>query len=149
MNQSGLYYIKTGSLILFIVILFGYSFFQVRNIILGPRIIITSPLPGQTYTHALVTVSGTAKNVNYLTLNDKQIYTDTDGNFTEKILIAPGLNTIKIYAENKFGKKTKTMLQIIMQSDGTQVPHIPAENSIKTATSTGNVIPSASSTPSQ
>lgn len=138
MNRNAAYYLKTGSLILFVIIVLGYSFFQIRNVILGPEISLESPLDGQTYTHDLIEIKGTAKNVNYLTLNDKPIFTDTEGNFEQHALLFSGYNVIKLYAENKFGKKTEKIIQVIYKEDDTlvkkQVVNPTATSTISTTT---------------
>lgn len=122
MSRNAAYYLRTGLLILFAIIVLGYSSFQIRNIVFGPSIIVQSPLDGETYTHALVDVKGVAENVNYLTLDDKPIFTDTQGNFDEKMVLLPGSNIIKLYAENKFGKKTEKIIQVILHTDPTDLP---------------------------
>jgi hypothetical protein len=139
MNRNALFYLKNGLLVLFILIVLGYSFFQVRNIVFGPNISLQSPLDGQTYVHALIDVKGTATNINYLTLDDRPILTDLSGNFDEKILLLPGSNNIKLYAENKFGKKTEKILQIIYTSDGTDLP-APTEPDTTTKSQVANPV---------
>jgi hypothetical protein len=40
-----------------------------------------------------------------LILNGRAIFTDTGGNFSEDLLLAPGLNRIRLEAKDKFGKQ--------------------------------------------
>ena len=117
MNRNGIFYLKRGSFILFITIVVIYSLFQTRNILFGPSIEIVSPINGETYNDPLLEVKGTAKSVKFLTLNDRPLFTDTNGNFEEKLLLAPGYNILKIEGTDKFGKKTKKILEIILKDN--------------------------------
>jgi hypothetical protein len=117
MTRNASFYVKTGGLILFCVIILGYSFFQFRNLIFGPQISVELPLDGQTYLDPLIEIKGSVTNVSYLGLDDRPIFTDTSGNFDEKILLSPGYNIIKIDAQDKFGKKSQKILQIIYKGN--------------------------------
>lgn len=108
---------KTGLLCIFILVIFGYSFFQARNLIFGPAIYINSPINGNTYISPLVEIKGLAKNANYLTFDDRPIFTDEFGNFEEKILLSPGYNIIKLDAQDKFGKKTEKIIEVILKTN--------------------------------
>ena len=130
MNRNASFYLKTGLLGLFILVILGYAFFQTRNLLFGPSIGIDSPIDGQTYTSPLIKIKGLAENANYLALDDKPIFTDKDGRFDEKMLLSPGYNIIKLNASDKFGKKTEKIIQVIL----------------KEAT-TSDIMPTASSSP--
>ncbi len=101
--------------ILFIFIIFGYSVYQARNILFGPRITLVSPLNGETYTEPNIHVKGVAKNAAYLTLNDRALFADKKGNFDDTLLLGYGYNIIKIEAQDKFGKKTQQIIQVILK----------------------------------
>ena len=136
MNRNALFYLHTGSLILLIIVIIGYSFYQARTIIFGPSITLTSPLDGQTYMQPLIDISGVAKNTNYLTLDDRPIFTDKKGNFDEKLLLAPGYNVIKLDAGDKFGKKTEKIIQVILQA---QPDDINVKNQVVNPLSTSTI----------
>jgi hypothetical protein len=91
-----------------------YALFQARYLILGPRISLTSPLNGSTATSSLVLVSGVAKNVTYISMNDRPIFLDEKGNFEEKFLAYPGSSTIIIKARDRFGRETEKVTKIIL-----------------------------------
>jgi hypothetical protein len=50
-----------------------------------------------------------------MSLYDRPLYTDIKGNFSEKLLLSPGYNIIKIVAEDKFGSKTEERVEVILQ----------------------------------
>ncbi|MDP6387930.1 MAG: hypothetical protein QGG63_01490 [Candidatus Pacebacteria bacterium] len=112
-NKSLSYYLWTVGSIFFIVVIFGYAFFQARNIILGPVIKIQEPQNGVSLEHSLVGIEGTAKNISHISMNDRQIFTDEQGQFREKLLLSYGYNIITIKAKDRFGRKTKKTLELI------------------------------------
>src|SRR3989338_9888748 len=100
-----------GSLFLFLIL--GYSFYQSRSLITGPLITINEPENGSTVTRQLVTIAGAAKNINKITLDDRPIYVDESGAFSEKLLLSEGYNIIKISAWDKFSKKTEKTIELV------------------------------------
>jgi len=113
MRHNGIYYLKFYSLIVLGIIVVGYSIFQAQKIISGPKITVVSPINGATYTTALIEVKGVAKNVSTLMLNDRPLYTDKAGNFSDTLLLNPGYTILKLEAKDKFGSETKKVIEII------------------------------------
>lgn len=89
-----------------------YAYIQSRNLIYGPSIAILSPINGSGLDNPLVTIKGVTKNVATLTLNDRQIFPDENGNFTETLVLPSGYTIISIKATDKFGKKTEQTLSL-------------------------------------
>ena len=116
MSRNASYYLKTGSLLLLILIIVGYTFYQARGLIFGPSITLSSPIPGETYTNPVVDVKGVATNATYFAIDDNPVLLDTDGSFDEQLLLADGYNIIKVDARDKFGKTKELLLQIILQN---------------------------------
>ncbi|MDD5318364.1 MAG: hypothetical protein PHF79_00885 [Candidatus Pacebacteria bacterium] len=81
----------------------GYSLFQAHKLISGPIIQITSPKNGSTLTQNLVEIKGVAKNTSFISMNDRPIYIDEQGNFSEKLPIYPGYTIINLKAKDRFG----------------------------------------------
>ena len=115
MRRNVLFIIKIISFSLFGLVIVSYSLFQSWKLISGPIIDIDSPQNGTTYNQALVQISGRARNIAYLNLNDNPIFTDKDGNFKEKFLLSPGYNVIKLDAQDKFKTRREKILQIILK----------------------------------
>ena len=80
----------------------------------------------------LVTVAGTATNIARISLDDRQIFVDKQGNFSEKLLVPPGYTIIKLAAQDKFGRTTEKLVAL----------NYTASSNIGTssATSTQNII---------
>lgn len=107
------HYVKVGGALIALVIVGGYVAFQARGIIAGPQILVTSPENGATLSQSLVTIRGTASAITHLTLNDRPIHTDTEGNFEEELLLAPGYNVLSVEAKDRFGRETTQVLELI------------------------------------
>ncbi|HMP67568.1 MAG TPA: hypothetical protein PKA60_02355 [Candidatus Paceibacterota bacterium] len=106
--------IKTIIAVLFVVGIVSYVFFNSRVLIAGPQIIIESPVNGQKIEGSqLIKISGTANNIAYFWLDDRQIYTDEEGNFSESLLLYPGYNIIWLTAKDKFDRSTSQKLELI------------------------------------
>ena len=99
------------------VIVIGYSLFSARHIIKGPSIVIETPKNGELATNNFVEIKGTSENLNYITLNDRQIYIDDEGNFKEKLILYEGENTLKLYGKDKFGRETTKYIQVVAPAD--------------------------------
>jgi hypothetical protein len=106
-------YLKFTIVGIFIITIFGYAFFQARNIISGPIIKIHAPLNGASFNNSLIKIKGIAKNISYISMNDRQIFTNENGEFGEKLLLSDGYNIITIKAEDRFGRKTESKLELI------------------------------------
>ena len=97
------------------VLLFIYGLWQARDFIAGPRVYLESPFEGEIVEAIPLEVRGQAFDVVKFTLNGRTIFTDEAGNFKEKILLAPGVNDIEIYAEDKFGHQKKINRTVLLK----------------------------------
>jgi hypothetical protein len=96
-----------------LILILGYSAFEARKIVGGPELTITSPVVDGIMTDSLVKVTGIAKNIKEITLNDAPIYIDEQGNFSEKVVLIAGYNIIELEAKDKFNKQTKKTLELV------------------------------------
>lgn len=92
-----------------------YGLFQARHLIEGPVIMLDTPANGSLLTQSLVTIRGTAHNATKIALNGKDILPDTDGRFSEELLLSEGYNIITVEAEDQFGKRTRRTLEVMYQ----------------------------------
>lgn len=104
---------KQIALIAIVVILILYIIFQARFIILGPNIKINSLYDGQIVGTSTITVSGHADNIAYISLDDRPIFIDEKGDFSEKLIAQPGLGILVMRARDRFGRTTEKTLRII------------------------------------
>lgn len=138
MSRSGLFYIKTIGISVIAVLIVGYSLFSARHLIEGPRISLVSPSNGQIFTDPLIQIDGVAKNIAFISLNDRPIFIDEQGNIKEKLLLTPGYNIIKLYARDKFSREVIKHLEVVL-NEAVTFPIIPVVSpSLSTPTTTAS-----------
>ena len=97
-----------------LICLLGYTAYEIQKIISGPRITVLSPKNGVVISDPLVEISGVAENIKDISLNDRKIFIDEQGNFKEKLLLYPGYNIMSIKAEDRYKRKVEKKLEIIL-----------------------------------
>ena len=108
--------IKSRHLFFFILFLLfiGYALFQARTLIAGPVVSIENPKDGQTINASIMVIVGTARNAAWLTLNDRQIFTDEEGNWSEKLILSKGVSIMTIRARDRFGRETEESIRVFL-----------------------------------
>lgn len=104
---------KQGLFLILFLLLAAYSLFQARFIILGPSIRVTYPMDGARVEAPVYTLTGVAKNVAYISLNDRPIYLSEKGEFNEKLIAPSGLSIITIRARDRFGRQTEKSIRVV------------------------------------
>ena len=105
---------RYGFLIILFLLLIAYSLYQARALLVGPQIWIENPQDGDTVENPLVIVEGQSKNIAWISLNDRQIFTNEKGEWSEKVLVSPGLSIMTMKARDRFGRETKKSVQIVL-----------------------------------
>ena len=98
---------------LILLLLLGYTGYEIQRVAFGPRIEVITPLNGALISNSLTEVSGIAKNIKDISLNDRKIFIDEQGNFREEVLLSYGYNAISIKAIDKFGRNTEKIIEVI------------------------------------
>jgi len=117
-----------------LVVILLYGLFQARNLILGPVIVVKTPLNGTTTTEKVLKIEGNARNIAFIRLNGRQIFVDDLGAFREELILSSGYNIITLNATDKFGRSTKKVLEIILETENETELNI--EPAIETTNST-------------
>ncbi len=146
MQREGIIKWAVGLFLLFFVL---YAVFESYNFFLGPRITVITPVDGATFDSSVVTIIGSAKNVSFITLDDRQIFVDKTGKFEEKLALVPGYNIMSIKATDRFGKKIEKKMQFYLDMQVMSVASSTLEVSTSTkstATSTLKIKTTASTT---
>lgn len=105
--------ITLSVLVVFIIFVLGYLFFQVHAINQPPKIHITSPKDGERITASSVIVQGQTDIGTSLSMNDQQIFVDSEGNFKQPVSISQGEKVLTFVASNNFGKQSTKQILII------------------------------------
>lgn len=102
-----------------VAILVSYGVFNARNILIGPTIEIFSPSKDMETGSNVLTVKGRAKNITFISLNEKPIFVDTEGLFENKLLLSPGSNIIEIKAKDRFKNEVIKTMKVYYTEDQT------------------------------
>jgi hypothetical protein len=94
------------------VLLLGYGIFEARRLIQGPTITIESPAQGSAISTSALTVVGFARNISFLTINNKPAFTDESGRFTFTFSPPPGYNTVTVEAKDRFGRSARKTVSV-------------------------------------
>ena len=89
--------------VLFLLLIFGYLFFQYRAAFLPPSLTVSSPATGSK-TSQYVEVVGSADSNATVTVNGEPVSVASNGTFQKEVTLFPGSSTISIKATNRFGK---------------------------------------------
>jgi hypothetical protein len=91
-----------------LVAVLAYGFFEARPLLLGPRIVLDSPVEGYSSPDGTVTVSGTAYRSNALTLDGGPLLMDESGHFSTTLTLPSGGAILSLTATDRFGR-TRTV----------------------------------------
>ncbi len=107
--------LNLGSIIfLIIVIVIGvYAYSRSLNYFKGPNIVLSCPRSGVTTTDPYVEIRGRTERIAKISLNQRPIFTDDDGIFTESLLLMPGYNILTIEAQDIFGRRVKETTELV------------------------------------
>jgi len=97
------------------LLIVGYFIYQLNFLLKPPKLLLDSPAQDTTIETASIEISGQSDLTVQLSINGQQIFISADGRFHQQINLSPGLNTLKIEAVNRFGKKSEITRQIIVK----------------------------------
>lgn len=104
---------KHYALLCLFIILAGYALFQARFLVLGPRLKIVSPQDGSHVAGSVVHVEGIAKNIAWISLNGRQIFTDERGWWSEKLIVPSGISIMTVETRDRFGREREKSIQVV------------------------------------
>jgi hypothetical protein len=107
--------LKVGSIIVLSIAILGYAYFRTRALVAGAKIELYGVTDGMTVTEPYLELSGRARNASELTIDDRAVETDQDGNFKEPLILLSGYNIITIKADDKFGKHLEKKYRVVLE----------------------------------
>jgi len=112
--RHGRFYTKLVVIFVAILTLTGYAVFETEALFSGPQISINLPKTGATAVkEPLLKMGGVIKNASFVYLNDRQIFADENGFFSEKLLLAKGYNIITLRAKDRFNREKKKTIEVV------------------------------------
>lgn len=106
----------TGIVIAFLLLFFGYLFFQYQAYTSPPALLVNQPQEGELVKSAEVNISGKTDEDAVISINNQKIALSNGGEFTTTVLLSPGVNSIIIESTSKYGKK-KTVTRTIQVAE--------------------------------
>lgn len=101
----------------FVVLLFlgvcGYGVYQALPFLNGPEFTIHEPINGMTATSTLQEIHGSTKNVYILRLNGRIVPLNEHNDFTDAVLLSPGINRLFFHAEDKFKHVKEQTIEVL------------------------------------
>jgi hypothetical protein len=64
----------------------------------------------------MLKLAGHVERIAYLSLNGRQIYTDTNGYFDEELLLTDGYNIITVAGRDAFDRQTEDHVRVILNA---------------------------------
>jgi hypothetical protein len=104
--------LKVATLLTALLLITTYIIFQARFLIIGPEITLHNE-PAVQQNERIITLTGTARNITHLWLNDRQIYTDEQGHFTEALVLENGYTITTLRAKDRYGRETKVVRSFV------------------------------------
>ena len=98
----------------FFLIVVGYAYFEGRALLYGPSIEVSPRV--MEVSEPFITITGVARRIASLSLNGAPIPVTEDGAFEEGYVLTPGYNRIVLDAQDKYGKKTERVIEIVYTS---------------------------------
>lgn len=105
----------------FLIFLGFYVTFNTRLVLRGISLSIEGLENGKIYNEGSIEIDGNAKRAKHLLVNGREVYMDQEGNFKDFVILLPGYNVISVTAEDKFGKVTKNIFEIIREEEITNL----------------------------
>ena len=114
MKYSLKFWLKIGLLTILFVVILVYSYYKTKDLFRGIKLTTIGIEDGKTVSNSLLELQGKARNAVYLSVNDREIFINTEGVFNDSLILSPGYNIITIKAQDKFGKEKEEVFRVIL-----------------------------------
>lgn len=106
-----------GLILIFAVFLLfiGFSSLRVARFLALPELAVEEPGQESVWQGPVLKVSGRAERESRLTINDREIRIDTEGNFSDQIELAAGAHTLEFLVEDRFGKERRKVRYVVVE----------------------------------
>jgi len=104
--------LKFFGLVLLLGAIGVYVAFQARFLITGPQIVLSFE-PDSQQNERMIHLTGSAYNITHLWLNDRQIFTDEEGNFDEALVLENGYTITTLRAKDRYGRETRVVRSFV------------------------------------
>jgi hypothetical protein len=84
---------------------FGLVLYNVKDMLFGVPLVVHAATDGSTIDGDYVPITGNAKHASQITINDRPISVDQNGNFNDGVILSYGYNIVKVAETDQFGKE--------------------------------------------
>lgn len=123
-----------------VAIIIGYSYFVLDDFMRGPRIVISAPQSGFSTTTPVVEIYGRGIHTNNLSINGSPTAVDLEGNFHDRLILAPGYNIIKVTAIDNYERTAVKTIEMTLVVPKIEVPVVATTTPEVRASTTTEVI---------
>lgn len=128
LNLSSLVITPRSLVMVLIFLLVGGAFFylyrEFQAFAGAPRLIIVSPQSGAVVETSELIVTGKTDKGARVSINNQPVFVGSEGEFSGKLILQSGLNTVTVVAVNRFDKEKSETLSIDARSVS-QIPETP------------------------
>jgi transcriptional regulator with XRE-family HTH domain len=107
--------LKNLLLFLIVTIFFAYLGYYLLNTFSLPNVQIYQPTDNLVTESNFIDIIGRADSKTQITINNQQVLKDEGGNFSKRVNLKKGLNTIVISAQNKYSRKKIIEKQVLVK----------------------------------
>ncbi len=97
-----------------LVIFAGYGILEGWPLLVGPALVVASPIEGTTSQGGIIDVSGRASRVALLTLDGAELLHDEAGNFSATLTFPRGASLLTFSATDRFGRRVSITRSIFV-----------------------------------
>jgi hypothetical protein len=117
MSKNAPFIFRYGLIFTVIALVVGYALFNSRIFIKGPQLIINSPIDGNTVSESKIEMTGKTLNTSFISVNDRAISIDEQGNFSVPVILQSGYNQVVIKAHDKFERQVTKTLRLVYNKE--------------------------------
>lgn len=101
--------------VLFLILIGLYFWREIGFLTKAPALEVSQPPTDITIKQETFEIIGTTDSSAYLTVNNKEVYIDKQGEFKTEVNLLEGVNTITIQAKNRFDRTNEIIRRIIYE----------------------------------
>jgi len=94
-----------------------YFTYQIKDYFNGPKISMDGLLNWSETNDSYFEIKGRAKNISEIDFNGRKVYTDENGFFNENLILARGINFLRLKARDKFGREIVKSYFVVLKDE--------------------------------
>jgi cytoskeletal protein RodZ len=102
-----------------IAVIIAYLVWQFTALAAAPHLSLTSPDNDVSLTGSVIDIAGSTTPGSDVTVNDSPVLLDNNGDFSEKVALQDGVNSIRVTAKSKLGKSTTVTRNVLAKLPST------------------------------